>query len=336
MILIDCLYINNGGGKVLLDYLVPQLEKQNKDIFYLFDKRCENDFKTIPEERKVYLEPSLISRLKFYKKNKNRFIKVLCFGNIPPVIKLNATVYTYFHQPMFLNIPKEFHFTQRLIFHLKIAVLKMNLENSDFWMVQHNFMKQGLVRKFNLKPNTVLTYPFYPNEDLEISTDKSEENSFIYVSSGAAHKNHLRLIDSFCAFYDKSKLGKLILTVDKKTYPTLCVYIYEKVKAGYPIENIGFVSRESLITYYKNAEYLVFPSLEESFGLGIVEAIECGCKVIGADLPYMHQVCQPSILFNPFINKEIEKAFYLASIKKENKTIKKIDNKIDELISLLK
>ena len=40
MILIDALYINNGGGKVLLDYLVEHLEVTNLPIYYLLDKQA--------------------------------------------------------------------------------------------------------------------------------------------------------------------------------------------------------------------------------------------------------------------------------------------------------
>ena len=38
MILIDALYVNNGGGKILLDYLISELLKNNTDnIYFLFD-----------------------------------------------------------------------------------------------------------------------------------------------------------------------------------------------------------------------------------------------------------------------------------------------------------
>jgi hypothetical protein len=41
MILIDALYINNSGGKVLLDYLIEELEKTDKEVFYLLDERIQ-------------------------------------------------------------------------------------------------------------------------------------------------------------------------------------------------------------------------------------------------------------------------------------------------------
>ena len=53
--------------------------------------------------------------------------------------------------------------------------------------------------------------------------------------------------------------------------------------------------RLTLQKEYLSSEFLMFPSLTESFGLGLIEAIECGCKVIGADLPYTYEVCEPHL-----------------------------------------
>ena len=43
MLLIDAIYINTGGGKILLDYLIEELEKTDKQIFYLLDKRIQKE-----------------------------------------------------------------------------------------------------------------------------------------------------------------------------------------------------------------------------------------------------------------------------------------------------
>lgn len=334
MILIDSLFINNSGGKVLLDYLVEKLEESQIEAYYLFDNRCFNDFSEIPNNRKTYLKATILNRFKFYKKNSNHFKTVLCFGNLGPPIKLNARVFTYFHQTLFLNLPQGFNFRHRFIFKLKTLVFSYLLRNTDYVFVQTNFMKKGLVKKFSCNNDNILLKPFYPNEDLKISKTK-KENTFIYVSSGYEHKNQFRLINSFCDFYDEMHQGKLILTINNKNFKNLSNLIDKKNNLGYPIENIGYVSRSELIKHYADSEYLIFPSLEESFGLGIVEAIECGCKVVGADLPYMHQVCDPSILFNPFKGDDIKRALIDAVLKREKPTIKKINNEINELITIL-
>lgn len=335
MLLIDSLHINIGGGKVLLDYLVSELEKKDIKAFYLFDERCANDFGEIPNERKIFLKSSLWNRYQFYKKNKSNFSRVFCFGNLPPYIKLKVPVFTYFHQPMFIDIPKEYNLKDKILFSLKTQFFRFFLSNTDYLLVQNEFIRDAVHKKFKLNKKHVLLCPFYPDKDLFINNDVNRKsNSFLYSSSGASHKNHMRLLDAFVAFYNRNKTGELIITVGDE-YITLQDKIKQLVKKGYPIKNIGFVHRKELINYYQQSEYLFFPSLRESFGLGIVESIECGCKVIGADLPYMYQVCQPSITFDPYDVDAIAIAFEKAIHKEETKTEQLISNKIEELIKLL-
>ena len=93
MILVDALYINSGGGKVLLDYLIQELEKTDKKIYYLLDNRIKDNIQQIKDTNKVlYLPASFNKRHLFYKENKNLFSTVLCFGNLPPNIRLKAKV----------------------------------------------------------------------------------------------------------------------------------------------------------------------------------------------------------------------------------------------------
>lgn len=335
MLLIDALYINNGGGKVLLDYLVQNLEDHQLEVFYLFDERCSNDFNFIPSHRKLYLKASLSSRHIFYKDNFQKFTKVFCFGNLPPTIRLNIPVYTYLQQKLYLNIPKEFSIPQKLLLRIKSLIFSKGLKNTNFLMVQSNLMKNGFLKKYKFKSDNVLVLPFYPNEDLKNEEQNRERASYIYVSSGAPYKNHIRLLNAFCKFYDETKRGKLYVTVDSEIFTSLGELIQEKINKGYPIVNLGFIKRDKLIEQYNQTEYLIFPSLEESFGLGIVEAIECGCKVIGANLPYMFQVCEPSITFDP-LNEESIYIALVESIKNNvHSTQQTINNGINQLIKLL-
>lgn len=299
MILVDALYINISGGKILLDYLIKEFNRSDIEVFYLLDSRIRDQHTCVRNESFIYLEPSLQKRHQFYRENKIKFSKILCLGNLPPSIKLPGTVFTYFHQPLFISIGKEIPIYQRCILILKTLVLRRLVKNSDYWLVQSEFMKKSLIEKFGLgcRSDIVKIIPFYPPiSSREYSGDRKRQ--LIYISNGEKHKNHKRLLHAYTQFYDKNKFYELHLTVEKK-FDSLHELISRLQKKGYPIINHEYLSREELGQLYKSSEYLIYPSLAESFGLGIIEALECGCKVIGADLPYMHAVCVPSLLFNP-------------------------------------
>ncbi|MDP2455205.1 MULTISPECIES: glycosyltransferase [unclassified Kaistella] len=155
------------------------------------------------------------------------------------------------------------------------------------------------------------------------------------MSNGGTHKNHNNLIDAFCVYYDKKKKGILHITISDE-YPELLSIIKNKIDKGYPIVNHGFIPRNELFEIYNSNHYLIFPSLTESFGLGIVEALENGCKVIGADLPYTHAVCKPSITFDPLDVSDMERAFIESQSEHVKDTEQLVFNRIDDLINLLK
>lgn len=334
MILVDALYINNGGGKILLDYLITNLNRSNLDVYFLLDDRIIGKHPEVKPDKVEYLKGSFLKRHSFYSKNKHRFSKVLCFGNLPPNIRLNAEVFTYFHQIIYLSIPNEFSLVERFKFKLKIFILKQIAKNTDYWLVQSDFIKEKLHSKFHFKPESINILPFYPQFELLKSDIVREKNIYLYVSNAAPHKNHKRLIDVFCQFYDKYKEGKLVITVNND-YPEVLELIESKIKKKYPIENIGFVDRLTLQKKYLSSEFLIFPSLTESFGLGLIEATECGCKVIGANLAYTYEVCEPSIVFNPLKNESILKAFEKSLNDNINSTVPLIKNNINLLINLL-
>lgn len=334
LVLLDALYINNSGGKVLLDYLVQELEQSKINVFYLFDKRCINDYNYIPKDRKTYLKASLYNRYRFYKTNENRFFKVFCFGNIAPPIKLKSFVYTYFHQRIFLKIPSSFSTKQKLIFKLKSYLFIYFLKNTDYILLQTESIKEEFLKKNgSMRSNKILVVPFYENMPNLYSSKK--KNSFLYVSSGSSHKNHDLLLEAFKLFYDTHKLGTLTVTLGRE-YINLHEKIQNLNKLGYPIHNIGFVPKQKLANYYSKTEYVIYPSLSESFGLGILEGLETNCKIVGSDLPFLHAVCDPTLSFNPYSVSEIAECFRIAVKTETTESNQKVFNEIDKLISILK
>jgi glycosyltransferase involved in cell wall biosynthesis len=64
-----------------------------------------------------------------------------------------------------------------------------------------------------------------------------------------------------------------------------------------------------LVTYYKRAVGFIFPSLHESFGMPILEAMACGCPVITSNTTACKEVAgDAALLVNPYSVDEITSA----------------------------
>jgi glycosyltransferase involved in cell wall biosynthesis len=334
MTLIDAIFINNGGGKILLDYLIEEINnKKTLKVHYVFDLRIKDKHSKVTNGTYEYMSSSLFKRIKFYIKRRNFYNKVFCFGNLPPFIKLKTPVITYFHQPLYLKSIKKFNFYFNFLLRIKISILYLIVNNSQKWVVQSALIKNLLARKFKIKDENIYVIPFYPSIKKSNNFVK-KELIFLYVSNGEPHKNHNRLLESFVLFYDKEKKGELHLTIDD-SYNNLILQINNLKIKGYPIINHGFLNHIELSKIYSKALFFIFPSLTESFGLGIIEALESDCIIIGADCSYMHAICRPSYIFNPESVEDIYNVMVTAFNSIPNKSEQLVSNEVENLLSLL-
>lgn len=337
MLLVDALYLNSPGGLTLLKYLHHKLEQSEIISFLLLDKRVENDpfFGFLPEN--VFLESTLRNRKQFYLQHENDFSMVLCFSNIPPPVVLSVPVFTFFQNVLLLQDCNYLSITSRFLSFLKRQLIIYYRNNSDTWIVQTAFMKQLLVRKLRIQDKNIDIIPFFCLPDqIEPVISSKIANSFIYPSTGLRHKNHFVLLKAWELLYEEGYSFELHLTIPE-TDTSLLKLISSLNSNGLKIINHGIIAHNELIHLYQLSEYLVYPSLNESFGLPLMEAIQQNCKVIAADLPYSKETIKPTALFNPHQPSSLKIAILEAISQKNNGTKSEIiaENKIDSLIGLL-
>ena len=123
---------------------------------------------------------------------------------------------------------------------------------------------------------------------------KSDEKFLLYVGGISPHKNLGALIDAFDIAAHTNPNLKLVLVGDYKTdsffsaYPELLKQVAAQ-NLNSKIVFTGFVPDKDLAQLYNACEMLVFPSLEEGFGLPALEAMASGAAVAasasGGSLP---------------------------------------------------
>jgi len=334
MILIDALFINKGGGAVLLQYLIEKIlaNPRKDEFFFLLDPRFERpealsgNYEVIPNK--------MSERMKFYKQEKDKFTKVFCFANTPPPVKLKVPAYTYFHNQKLLEAPKR-KFT-RMYFsqYLKYIVVKWYNRNTDYYIVQTPHMVEALTA-LGLKDKAhCLTIPFYDNRKYTTGYKPFNErpkDEFVFISNPSPQKNYPTLIDAWEYLLEKGITPKLHVTIDD-TAPQFITRVNELNTRGAKIVNHVYLDPREL---YFNCPYLIFPSVIESFGLPLIEAADSGMKILASDLPYVHDVVQPSLTFEPYSKISIADAVIKAlnSDLPFPKVVTK--NEVDRLVEML-
>ncbi len=107
----------------------------------------------------------------------------------------------------------------------------------------------------------------------------SRKNYILHVSNAKPKKNPEALLKAFELISEKYNVN---LVIPGKNW--------KEVKTKSKVKTIGFIPEKYLPELYSNAVALVNPSLHETFGLPFLEAMACGCPVIGSNRTAMPEV----------------------------------------------
>ena len=175
----------------------------------------------------------------------------------------------------------------------------MAIKQADLIATVSEYSKKEIVKYFRLPESKIRTiseaarpvFKVLPTNNGFVSTLAkhglvTDERFLLYVGGISPHKNLNTLIDAFKQIVDSGiddKL-KLVLVGDYKDDPFFSAYPSLKAKVSEleltdKVIFTGFISDEDLAYLYNAATLLVFPSLEEGFGLPAIEAMSCGTPV---------------------------------------------------------
>jgi glycosyltransferase involved in cell wall biosynthesis len=336
MKVIDSVYINDGGGYIMLQYFISQAKAQGLRFFYLIDIRLKSKMEYLGLQTQDYLilKNSEISRSRFYLRNQRKISSVLTFGNVPPPIRLKCSVFTIFHNILIIN-NKNLPFKGQMMYFLKNSYIRLLSKNTDYWIIQSKETQNELLNKNWANPEKFIIAPFWKTSQINYETpQKRQDLSFICPCSSVEHKNIKRLIMAWESAFRKNQNIKLYITLTSSWFTGNRI-LFEKMNV-YPL---GPLENAELIKWYQKCEFVIFPSYCESFGLPLIEGIENGCKIIASDLPFTHSIIEPFMVFNPYVTESIEEAILLVITKNQHnnfgKNIIRIENKISQILSMI-
>jgi len=331
-ILIDSLHINISGGLMILNHFVNRLVKRNIDFVLLRDERCPCLESEQGAKEVFVLSCDKNTRKAFYLAHRNDFRTVFCMGNIPPYIKLDCPVHTFFHNVSMLKLPKDYKASLKLKTWLKRMFISFYASNTDSWIVQTSNTENLVKRYLPTRGKLVLQYPFFELDSNLKEPSFNKRTDYVFVGEYTSAKGHEDIVAAWEKLTQMGFGHTLHMTVKS---PRFIDKLNASIDRGNNITNHGFIPHEEVIELYKRCKAMVYPSLNESLGLGVIEAIEAGCDVIGTDLPYLHSICVPSETFKEHDADSIVEAVLRYEKGQSNESLLTIRDMSDELIDFL-
>lgn len=180
--------------------------------------------------------------------------------------------------------------------------------------------KKTLIDKYQLSPQKInVTLLSVANEFKSLETKKDKQvvqkyalpsNYAFYPANTWPHKNHKLLIIGFAYFkkHNKSDL-KLVLSGIDDAKQELDPLI-EHFGINDDVLFLSYIERIEMPIIYRNAMFLIFPSLFEGFGIPLLEAMACDCPIAASKLTSIPEVAgKAALYFDPRNPVEISRAF---------------------------
>jgi hypothetical protein len=182
-------------------------------------------------------------------------------------------------------------------FRVMRALTRFNAPYADCVITQTNAMASGLNGSYRDWANRdcikVVGQPppswFTLSRRVSSHHQASRGLRLFYPAAGYPHKNH-RIFDDLRSRDLEELIDRLVLTVPKDHFSD----------APNWLSCVGQLSQAECLSEYEKADALIFPSVLESYGLPLVEAMVMGIPIVAADLPYARVLCgDEGIYFNP-------------------------------------
>jgi glycosyltransferase involved in cell wall biosynthesis len=183
------------------------------------------------------------------------------------------------------------------------------------------FSKQDIVQTYNIPSEKISVAYNGVSEQFKPRTEKTSTANpyFLFVGSIHPRKNLKRLLLAFDEFKTQSDSNHQLLVIGDPYFwsddmkSTLNQLNFKRDVIFKP-----YASVDDLISYYQNAEALMFVSYFEGFGIPIIEAMACGCPVVVGKNTACDEIAGDAALkIDPFDANDIAKKMLEVSTNKD-------------------
>jgi len=294
------------GIKTYIEELVQGLNKYGrKDVEYIFshdiEKLKNKQFFINSKYRLVrwvfqlrYLVwKQIVLPIKLFS---NSADVLICPDYVAPIFSPTRKI-VVIHDNLFWKYPFNYPVLWRNYF---IKLIKLGVSNNSEIVTTSKYSKNGLKNIFNNK----ISYIYQSSERLYFkNTTETSKDFILHIGTFEKRKDLLTLVKAFKLFKDNTNSNlKLVLAGSKNFNGNK--QVYRKIESYISKNNLmsfvimpGYINKKQAICYFNNAFAYVFPSIDEGFGIPLIEAMRAHVPVICSDIKIFKEIGGDSVVY---------------------------------------
>lgn len=232
---------------------------------------------------------------------------------------------TTFHDMNFLKYQEMYQYN---FCHPKgwmVSAQRKSIARADKTIAISDATKNDLINYWDINPEKikVIHHGVDKNKIQNLPLDRIVDSPYLlFVGDRAGYKNFNRFLTAFSFLAQKNPRLKLICT--GKGFDASEVKLLEKLNVAQSVLHIS-ANERTMAQLYRDAEFFVYPSLSEGFGMPVLEAMVYDCPVALSNTSCLPEVAgNAGLYFDPY---QIDDIFLKISQLLESKDLR--NNLID-------
>ena len=234
----------------------------------------------------------------------------LFFNNFMPKNNIKGKKITFIHDltPIKSN-------PSRLKNKMYMDRYKYSIKHSDLIITVSNYSKEDIIKTFpqangkvKVVYNGVNTTKF--SEEIESEKQEKVQNKYnlppkyiLFVGQARENKNLKRLLKAYSLLSDeiKNKYGLVFANTNQEL-----VELSKELKIDKNVRLLNGIANEDLVAVYKMSSVFALVSLNEGFGIPLIEAMGAGIPVICSNISCLPEVVgEAAVLVDPYSEEDI-------------------------------
>ena len=221
---------------------------------------------------------------------------LICPDYVAPIFSPTRKI-VVIHDNLFWKYPFNYPVLWRNYF---TKLIKLGVSSNCELVTTSKYSKNGLKSIFNNKISYI-----YQSSERVFYTDKTNRSKdyILHIGTFEKRKDLLTLVKAFKLFKDNTNSNLKLVLAGSKTFNGN-KHIYKEIKRYILKNNLisfiimpGYINKKQAIYYFNNAFAYVFPSIDEGFGIPLLEAMRVHVPVICSDIEIFKEIGKDSVIY---------------------------------------